>query len=87
MSDRCKLLQEISEISFTVDDLQLYLDTHPKDTKALDLLCQNMGIRRQLMSRYAGEFGPLTLDSSFSPGGQRPFAWTDGPLPWEGGIL
>ncbi len=38
MSDRHTMLQNISEISFCVNDLNLYLDTHPTDGQALDLL-------------------------------------------------
>ena len=36
MPDRCQLLQQINEISFVVNDLNLYLDTHPTDDQALD---------------------------------------------------
>lgn len=34
---RCQLLGEINEVSFAVNDLHLYLDTHPCDEKALTL--------------------------------------------------
>ena len=36
MSDRCTLLQQINEISFVVNDLNLYLDTHPPHTSSLE---------------------------------------------------
>ena len=36
MADRYSLLKQLGEISFTLDDLSLYLDTHPLDTDALD---------------------------------------------------
>ena len=36
MSDRNAILKEITEISFTADDLTLYLDTHPLDASALE---------------------------------------------------
>ena len=42
MPDRCQLLQQINEISFVVNDLNLYLDTHPTDDKALDAFSQAM---------------------------------------------
>ena len=29
------LLNTINEVSFAVDDMKLYLDTHPEDEKAL----------------------------------------------------
>ena len=34
MSDRKAMLKELQEISFTADDLNLYLDTHPLDMPA-----------------------------------------------------
>ena len=36
MSDRKAMLKELQEISFTADDLNLYLDTHPLDMPALE---------------------------------------------------
>ena len=33
--ERMQLLKEIGEVSFMVNDLTLYLDTHPTDTEAL----------------------------------------------------
>ena len=94
MTDRRKLLQEINEISFTVNDLNLYLDTHPTDADALDAFSQAMASRRQLLDTYAKQFEPLTLncvcpdtnnqsgtDTSYP--GQKHFTWSDGPLPWD----
>ena len=31
-------LDEISKISFTIDELRLYLDTHPNCTEALQMI-------------------------------------------------
>ena len=55
MSDRCTLLQQINEISFVVNDLNLYLDTHPTDTSALEEFSQAMAQRRQLLDAFAKE--------------------------------
>ena len=35
MDDRDTLLKEIGEVSFFLDDLRLYLDTHPQEERAL----------------------------------------------------
>lgn len=35
MKDRTSLLKEIDEISFTLNDLTLYLDTHPDCPEAI----------------------------------------------------
>lgn len=96
MADRNQLLKEINEVSFTVNDLNLYLDTHPLEKDALDMLSENMKKRKQLLSTYGAEFEPLTMDcvcpdtnnkteSHTKYPGQRHFTWGDGPLPWEGG--
>lgn len=98
MADRNQLLKEINEVSFTVNDLNLYLDTHPLEKDALDMLSENMKKRKQLLSTYGAEFEPLTMDcvcpdtnnkteSYTKYPGQRHFTWGDGPLPWEGGTL
>ena len=94
MSDRCTLLQQINEISFVVNDLNLYLDTHPTDTSALEEFSQAMAQRRQLLDAFAKEYEPLTLncvrpdtnnksESHTKYPGQKHFTWSDVPLPWD----
>lgn len=94
MNDRNTLLQQIGEISFTINDLTLYLDTHPLDTNAMDYFNRNMAQRKQLMKTYANEFGPLTMDcvctesnnssdTDTTYAGQKHWTWSDGPVPWD----
>lgn len=98
MSDRVQMLQKINEISFVVNDLTLYLDTHPTDKDALAEFQKAMAERKDLLSRYAKAYEPLTVDcvcpdtnnetdSSTSYPGKKHFTWSDGPLPWDGGVL
>ncbi|WP_077611547.1 spore coat protein CotJB [Clostridium sp. Marseille-P2415] len=98
MADRKTLLKQITEISFTVNDLTLYLDTHPLDENALTAFKQAMEQRKQFLKTYAENFEPLTIDcvcpdtnnkTEFQTkyAGQKHFTWSDGPLPWEGGNL
>lgn len=97
MPDRCQLLKEIGEISFTITDLTLYLDTHPQDTHAMDAFNKASVVRKQLMKTYADHYEPLTIDcvcvdtnnkteTDTKYAGQRHWTWSDGPLPWEGGM-
>lgn len=96
MADRMQMLRQITEISFMVDDLRLYLDMHPTEKEALAAFGTAMQQRKQLLKDYAAEFEPLTADcicpetnnrTDFGTRypGQEHFAWTDGPAPWEGG--
>lgn len=96
--DRVQMLKEIDEVSFMVNDLTLYLDTHPTDAEALQAFTDAAKRRKQLMEEFAKEFEPLTMDcvcvesnnqtNSYTKyPKQKHFTWSDGPLPWEGGIL
>ena len=98
MIDRNNLLSQITEISFTVNDLNLYLDTHPLDENALNAFKDAMTQRKQLLQTYADNFEPLTMNcicpdsnnktkSHTKYPDQRHFTWSDGPLPWEGGAF
>ena len=62
MSDRKAMLKELQEISFTADDLNLYLDTHPLDMPALEAFMQANTRRKNLLEQFAREFEPLTRD-------------------------
>lgn len=45
-----QLLKNVSEASFYVTDLQLYLDTHPDDIRALDMFkeaCRQLKVCRE----------------------------------------
>lgn len=94
MDDRNRLLKEIGEVSFFLDDLRLYLDTHPLETKPLELYEQNHQKRLSLLEKYAQQFEPLTChcinlssngsaDTDTCYPGQKHWTWNDGPIPWE----
>ncbi len=81
-SNQRRLLQEINETSFAVNDIQLYLDTHPCDEKAMEFYKEHASRRNELLCRYAREFGPLTIDSAAEACGNT-FQWAQQPFPWE----
>ena len=96
--DRGQMLKEIDEVSFMVNDLTLYLDTHPTDTNALQAFTDAAKRRKQLMQEYAREYEPLSMDcvcvetnnqtdSDTKYPKQKHITWNDGPLPWEGGMF
>ena len=59
-----KLLQRINEVSFAVNDILLYLDTHPCCQEALAFYQECAAERRKLMKEYAQCYGPLTVDDA-----------------------
>lgn len=61
----CKkeLLEWINIVSFAVDDVKLFLDTHPNCTEALEFFDEFKKQRVQALKEYAKYYGPLTLDT------------------------
>ena len=80
-SPRCSFLQQINEVSFAVNDMLLYLDTHPEDQKALRYFSDISDRRNQLMAEYAEKYGPLTIDSA-AVSSENAWKWSQQPFPW-----
>ena len=62
-SSRKVLLNHINTVSFAVNDIQLYLNTHPEDTEALAYFHEYKEKRGKALREYATCYGPLTIDT------------------------
>lgn len=79
---RQQMINRINEVCFAVDDILLFLDTHPCDEKAMEFYHMAAKERRELMKEYAENFGPLTVDDAlFSD--SKTWKWMEEPFPWE----
>ncbi len=80
-------LFQIQKISFIVDDLRLYLDTHPEDKEGLQLLKSMLKQRKTLLKEFALQFYPLTVDCMADIYEENPdsecYCWPQGRIPWE----
>ena len=66
-------------LAFSVNDLALYLDTHPCDRKALALHNEYSMKMQKLTDEYQENYGPLTnIDSN-----SNEWNWINNPWPWE----
>lgn len=86
--EREALMGRISSISFAINDLTLYLDTHPTCTKGAPVFYELTKMRLELLAEYAQKYYPLT-QSSIVTGNLNPecYGWAEGPMPWEGGCI
>jgi len=75
------LMKKIQALAFTINDLALYLDTHPKDEKAIGLHKQYAMEYKKAYDEYQRRFGPLSI---FCP--CNSWKWLASPWPWEGGM-
>lgn len=78
----CKqtLFDEITEVSFVLDELRLYLDTHPDNAEALTAFTEYMKRRHELIAKYSAEFGPI---DSYYVDTENGWTWAKGPMPWK----
>lgn len=78
------LLHHIDMVSFAVDDILLYLDTHPCDQDALAYFEKYDRERREALEEYARLYGPLLVDFA-GCGCDGNWNWTQKPWPWQEG--
>ena len=46
---QAELFSMINQVSFAVNDMTLYLDTHPDDDDAMAYFCENTALRKELL--------------------------------------
>lgn len=77
---RRELLKKIQEADFFALDLQLYLNTHPNCTRALNLYAKTVAEAKKMREEYEKKYGPLTAGASSS---SPPWQWIKNPWTWE----
>lgn len=75
-----ELMKEIMALHMILEDLQLYLNTHPSDREAIAKRNIFTNQYSALKAEYNKSFGMISQDDSFSP---YPWQWIDEPWPWE----
>ncbi len=76
-----KLMKRIDDASFAMDDVILYLDTHPDDRNALNYYRYVVALRKEAVKAYEASFGPLTIEDA---DGACTWSWLTERWPWEG---
>lgn len=81
-SEKKAQMKIVRETGFAMLDAALYLDTHPKDEKAMDYFNKYQTLYREACKEYEACYGPLTHEGVDTNQG---WTWTRDPWPWEGG--
>ena len=76
------LLQKVYETGFALDEVTLYLDTHPSDNQAIEYYQYVKRMNQEAMAAYEKVYGPLMINQVIGNG----WNWVNNPWPWEGGI-
>ncbi len=73
-------LHELQALAFALQELGLYLDTHPEDGEAAELFSDYAALYKQGVETYQEKYGPLCLKDAVQNGS---YLWSKGPWPWE----
>lgn len=71
---------ELQALAFAVNELALYLDTHPDDSEATEMYRTYQNALHDGMMQYSKEHGPL---NHTVPGKNGRYCWPNDPWPWE----
>ncbi len=74
------ILHDLQALSFALQELKLYLDTHCEDREAAELYRQYAELYKNAVEQYQAQFGPLRCENAVQDGKYR---WICGPWPWE----
>lgn len=77
-----KAARELGQLSFAMDELRLFLDTHPEDKAALAASDEVRMRRNAAVKQYERLVGPVNF---YDAGGTRTWNWLRTPWPWEWG--
>ena len=80
-TNQAKLYRFIHEVGFAMDDVILYLDTHPCDMQAMGYYENYKKLYKQAVDEYTKLYGPLKEENVCS---SNYWAWVKTPWPWEG---
>lgn len=75
-------LAELMALDFAVDELGLYLTTHPDDQEVLNLYWNYIKLANEGQKKYVKMYGPLFQTDITEDSG---YAWLNDPWPWDEG--
>ncbi len=79
--DKDKMLKELMQLDFRIYDLQLYLDTHPCDTRAINEYNETSNKACLMRQNFENLYYPLTVN--YNQNKANNWQWIEGPWPWE----
>ena len=80
---RERLMRNVQEESFAVDEARLYLDTHPNNKKAQMFFDRHNQARKKAMDMYEQQYGALLTDNLQAE--KDGWTWINQPFPWDRG--
>lgn len=73
-------MTELQALEFVIQELALYLDTHPSDSEAFALFQQYTALEQAARANYAAAYGPLYREDTAK---DKTWTWLNGQWPWN----
>ena len=86
MNRKAMLRKTIYEMDFALHELNLFLDTHPTNMRAMALLKEYRMKRKEAVALYEQQFGEYIATPSDVPESSC-YKWLKGPWPWENNFM
>ena len=71
---------ELMAICFVAEELALYLDTHPDDKEAFEMLQTFLALKQEAHERYVKACGPISHQDLLC---ENKYTWLENPWPWD----
>lgn len=84
--NKAQLKRRIFELDFALHELVLFLDSHPTNQKAMELMEEYREKRKELIKTYENNFGPFIMMPRDVPRNEC-WKWLEGPWPWENNFM
>ena len=80
MNERKMMLKKIQAACFALEEIKLFLDTHPNDRAALECYSKYQKIYEMLVKEFEEKYGALKAERVDTT---RGWTWVNDPWPWE----
>lgn len=82
MNERAECKRKIYELDFAIHELVLFLDSHPRNRRAMELMREYRAAREKAIAAYEEKFGKYIVTPSDVPLTEK-WEWLDSPWPWD----
>ena len=76
---KAELMRKIQELAFAKTETELYLDTHPDNTMALEYYAKINAELMEYAMQYTNKYGPIVAGESMG----ETWSWVKNPWPWH----
>lgn len=80
MNERAMMLKKVQAACFALEDIKLFLDTHPTDRSALECYAKYQKIYEMLVNEFEEKYGALNAERVDT---RKGWTWVENPWPWE----